>query len=169
MDKINNGRLWPYMIGGAITLVFGFCVATIVVTSKADIQESNAYMTYYQEADAKANEFIQAKINFDKKYKVSYINNGLQESKSSISYKVTDTDGNAITDAKILLSISRPETHEFDKSLDNFTQKDGVYTFDGISFEKAGKWNLIAKITVGNDYRFLNIKADTRDKKYKQF
>ena len=85
MDKKNDGRIWPYAIGGAITLVFGFCVATIVVTSKADIQKSNAYMTYYQDADSMANEFIEAKIKFDKKYKVSYINNGLKDPKEIIS------------------------------------------------------------------------------------
>jgi hypothetical protein len=165
----NSEKIWPFAIGGAITIVFIFGVATVIATSSADIQKSDTYMTYYQDADARANEFIQARINFDKKYKVDYINNTLDTKDSLVSYKITTVDGKAISNAKILLSISRPETHKFDKSLDNFTQKDGIYTFHNVDFEKAGKWNLIAKITVGDDYRFLNIKADTRDKKYKQF
>lgn len=169
MDEKTSAKIWPYAIAGAITLVFGFSVTTIIVTAKADIQKSDAYMTYYQTADAKANEFIQAKIGFDRKYKVSYINNGLKNNNSSISYKVTDFHGNPVSDAKILLAISRPETHNFDKKLDTFSQQDGVYTFNNIKFEKAGKWNLIAKIVIGEDYRFLNIKADTRDKKYSEF
>jgi len=169
MSKKSDGRIWPYAIGGAITLVFGFCVATIVVTAKADIQKSNRYMTYYQDADAQANEFIEAKIKFDRKYKVSYINNGLSQDGTTLSYKVTDLKNNPVKDAKLLVSVSRPETHELDKTLDKFTQKDGVYTFSGLKLEKAGKWNFIAKIMIGDNYRFLNIKADTRDKKYSEF
>ena len=44
MSKKSNGRVWPYIIGLSITLVFGFCVATIFVTSRADVQESDAYI-----------------------------------------------------------------------------------------------------------------------------
>ncbi len=169
MDKKSSGRIWPYVIGGAVTLVFGFCVATIIVTSKADVQKSNAYMTYYQDADAKANDFIMAKIKFDKKYNLSYINNGINQDLTTLSYKITDKKGNPVKDAKLLVSISRPDTHEFDKKLDKFTQKDGIYTFSGIKLEKPGKWDIMLKVTIGNDYRFLNIKADTRNKKYTQF
>jgi len=167
--KTNSANIWPYAIGISIALVFSFCVTTIVVTGKADIQKSNAYMTYYQEADAKANEFIKAKISFDKKYKVSYINNGLSQDGTNLSYKITDLKGNPVENAKILVSVSRPETHQFDKTLDKYMQKDGIYTFNNIKLEKAGKWNFIAKVIIGNDYRFLNIKADTRNKKYSEF
>ena len=41
MSKKSSGKAWPYILGGAITLVFGMCVATVIVTSKANIQESN--------------------------------------------------------------------------------------------------------------------------------
>ena len=169
MGKKSNGMVWPYAIGIAVTLVFSFGVITVIVTAKADVQLSDNYMTYYQDADVNANKYIKAKIKFDKSYKVSYINNGLKNGTSNISYKVTDINDNPIRDAKIILAISRPETNDFNKQLDKFTQKDGVYTFSNVKLNKVGKWNLIAKINVGDDYEFLNIKADTRDKKYKKF
>jgi len=161
MSNKSSGRIWPYALGGAITLVFGFGVATVIVTGKADIQPSERYMTYYQDADAKANDLINARIDFDKKYKISYVSNGIATGKT-VSYKLTDLEGNPINNAKILLATSRPETKVFDQKLDTPQVKDGVYIFDGLKFPKAGVWNLEAKISVGANSRFYNIKADTR-------
>jgi len=168
-NKKKSGRVWPYAIGGAITLVFGFCVATVVVTSKADLQISDAYMTYYQDADANANELIQARIAFDKKYKIEYVNNGIKQGKSEVSYKVTDLNGKLINDAKMILATSRPETSKLNKKHEIFKVENGIYTFSNLDFPKAGIWNLIAKVSVGNDYRFYNIKTDTREKKVTEF
>jgi len=159
----SNGRIWPYAIGASITLVFGFCVATIVVTSKANIQNSDDYMTYYQDADAMANDFIEARIAFDKKYKIEYISKGIAAEGSTLSYKVTDVDNKAVDSAKVILSTSRPETEEFNQKLENPKVENGIYTFSGLKFPKAGMWNLITKVQVGDDYRFYNIKADTRN------
>ena len=167
--KQSNGRVWPYIIGGAITLVFGFCVATIVVTSKADIQESNAYMTYYQDADANANDYIEARIAFDKKYTVKYTTESIGGKEPKITYSVTDKDGNIVKNAKLILSISRPETHTFDQMIESATFENGNYVFEGAKFDKVGLWNLIAKVSVGDDYRFYNIKADTRIKESFEF
>lgn len=161
MSNLSSGKLWPIAIALAITMVFGFGVATVIVTGKADIQPSDRYMTYYQDADAKANDLIKARIKFDKKYKISYISDGIATGKT-VSYKLTDVEGNPINNAKIILATSRPETKVFDQRLNEPQVKDGVYTFDGLKFPKAGVWNLEAKITVADKSRFYNIKADTR-------
>jgi nitrogen fixation protein FixH len=165
----SKGKIWPYAIGMSITLVFGFCVATIVVTSKANIQESNAYMTYYQDADAKANDLIKAQMAFNKKYKIEYISQGISESGSTLHYRVTDINSNPVNNAKLIVAISRPETNEFDVTLENPKVENGVYIFENVKFPKAGVWNIIAKVSVGDDYRFYNIKADTRIKEAFEF
>jgi len=165
----SSGRVWPYIIGGAITLVFGFCVATIVVTQSAHIQESDAYMTHYQDADAKANELIKARIAFDKKYNLEYLSQGIALKDSQVSYKITDKSGNPVNNAKLTLAISRPETSAMNKTYENPVVANGIYTFQGVDFPKVGVWNLIVKATVGEDYRFLNIKADTRIKEAFEF
>ena len=161
MSLFKSGRIWPYFIGGSITLVFGFCVATIVVTQRVNIQESDAYMSKYQDADKNANEIILATINFDKKYKIKYIEGFALT--DSVSYKVTDSNAKTIDNAKIIISTSRPETKEFDQKLATPEIKNGIYSFSGLKFPKEGVWNIIAKVEIGDDYKYYHIKADTRN------
>jgi len=167
--NLSNGRIWPYAIGISITMVFGFCVATIMVTQSANIQESDAYMTYYQDADAKANDLINAQIAFDKKYTIEYVTDGIAQNGALIKYRISDKNANLINDAKIILTTSRPETAEFNQELQNPEIKDGVYTFSGAVFPKEGVWNIIAKVEVAGEIRFFNIKADTRIKEAFEF
>lgn len=165
----SNGRVWPYVIGASITLVFGFCVATIMVTSKANIQESDAYMTHYQDADARANEFIEARMAFDKKYNIEYLTEGLQSENTKLVYRVSDKNNQPVNDAKIIVSTSRPETAEFNQVLENPTVENGVYTFSGATFPKVGVWNIMAKVETKDASRFYNLKADTRIKEVFEF
>jgi nitrogen fixation protein FixH len=160
--KFNSARVWPYAIGGSIVMVFGFCVATVVVTTSADIQESNAYMSNYHVADAIANDIINNRIAFDKKYRVEFVDQPMKESGSVVRYRVTDLHSKIVENAKIKIVVSRPETHKFDQKLDDPEFKNGVYSFSDVKFQKQGVWDIIAKIEVGQDSRFQNIKADTR-------
>ena len=158
----SNGRIWPYAIGLSITLVFGFCVATIVVTQTANIQESDAYMLKYQDADAKANDLIEAKIAFDKQYNVSFISKEITTEYSTFKYSVSDKNGNTLDNAKLTLAISRPETDEFNEKFETPIIKDKIYSFNDVKFSKPGVWNLLLKVEVGEDYRFYDVKVDTR-------
>ena len=167
--KQSSGRIWPYAIGIAITMVFGFCVTTIVVTSKADIQESNDYMTNYQDADANANDLIQSRIAFKKHYKIEYQAKKLDEKGTTLEYKITDLQGTPIDNAELKLQISRPETHTLDQILENPVVENGTYKFEDVKFSRPGVYNLIAKVQVGDFSRFYNIKADTRYKNSFEF
>ena len=169
MSKASSGKAWPIAIGLAITAVFGMGVATILVTGKADIQKSDAYMTYYQEADAKANDYIKQRIAFDKSYKIDYVNNGVKEGNNNLSFKVTTKDGQIVKNAKLIIAISRPETEQFNKKYDKPVFENDVYTFKNVAFPKAGIWNVITKVEVDGKSRFLNVKVDTRNKKIKYF
>ncbi|MCD6191767.1 MAG: FixH family protein [Sulfurimonas sp.] len=161
--NFSSGRIWPYAIGISITLVFGFCVTTVMVTSSANIQPSELYMTHYQDADANANKLIYKRMAFDKKYKIDYISNSMSENESFITYKITDLNDKPIEEAKVIVATSRPETSEFNQNLVNPTVENGVYTFSGAKFPKVGVWNIMAKIDIGDNSRYLNIKADTRN------
>jgi nitrogen fixation protein FixH len=169
MSIIKSGKLWPIAIGIAITMVFCFGVITVMVTGKANLQPSDDYMTSYQDADIKANDYIKAKIAFDKKYDLEYITKSISDTNPKIQYSLKDKAGNPVDNAKIVIAISRPETKEFNQKLENPQIKDGIYIFKGAKFPKAGVWNIIAKVQVGDNYRFLNIKADTRNTKIKQY
>jgi len=169
MSIIKSGKLWPFAIAAAITMVFGFCVATVMVTNTANIQQSDNYMTSYQDADTNANDYIKAKIAFNKKYDVAYITESINGQNPEVKYTLKDKAGNPVNNAEIVIAISRPEMSEFDQKLTNPKVENGIYTFSGAKFPKAGVWNIIAKIKVGDDYRFLNMKADTRIKEAFEF
>ncbi|WP_294885036.1 MULTISPECIES: FixH family protein [unclassified Sulfurimonas] len=162
--KTNSGRIWPYAIGVSIILVFGACVATIVVANKLPVEKSDTYMMGYHEADDKANELIEAKIAFDKSYKIEYITDALHVDASTIKYRVSDLNSNPVNDAKIKVIVTRPNNHKHDQELNNPSVENGVYTFNTITLAQEGRWDVMAKVNVGNVQRFYNVKADTRAK-----
>jgi hypothetical protein len=165
----SKGTIWPIAISIAIGLVFMAGVVTVIVANKLPVQESDRYMMHYQDADNKANELIKAQIAFDKKYKIAYINNGINLENTTLQYKVTDLNSNPVNNANIRLIVTRPNVHEFDIELNNPTIANGLYTFSSIKLPKEGRWNFIVKVNVGDLYRFYNIKADTRKKEATQY
>jgi len=168
MKNSLSARIWPYAIGSSIILVFGFCVATVMVTTSANIQETNEYMTNYQSAEENANDYINNKIDFDKKYNIAYFPTKLSEN-AKVTFKVTDKDGKTVEGAKLTILVSRPETHEFDQKLENTTIENKSYVFENVKFDKVGVWDIITKVEVGIYSRFYNIKVDTRNKTFSQY
>ena len=162
MSKKNSGKIWPYAIGGSIILVFGFCVATIVVSMKLPVEKSDTYMMNYHEADANANELIKAQIAFDKEYKIKYITDGLDTQGSVLKYEVVDKNNNPVNNADILVVVTRPNNHKYDQELKNPKVQNGIYIFENIQLPKEGRWDIMAKVNIGDKSRFYNVKADTR-------
>ena len=167
--KKNSGKIWPYSIAASIILIFGACVATIVVTSKMPVENSDTYMTYYQEADKNANEYIKARIAFDKKYKIEYVTDELSCEKTTLKYKVTDLKSNPVSDAKLKVIITRPNNHKYDQELVDAKFENGVYTFNTVKLPQKGRWDIIARVDVGELQRFYNVKTDTRTKEFKEY
>ena len=165
----SNGKLWPYIIGGSITLVFGFCVATIVVASTLPVEKSDTYMMGYQEADASANEIISARIAFDKQYNIEYLTPKISSSATKLEYKLTDKSNNPVNNAKLVAVITRPNSHKYDMELQNPEVHNGVYTFKEVSLPKEGRWDIMLKAQVDEFHRFYNLKTDTRDTKVVQY
>lgn len=164
MSKKSNGKIWPYAISISIFLVVIAGIITISVAIELPVQDSDRYMMGYHEADAKANELIEAKIAFDKKYTLSLITDTLHVESTQLQYKLIDKDNNAIDDAKISLMITRPNTHKYDFELTSPSVKDGIYTFSNVKLAVEGRWNIMAKINVDDNARFYNVKMDTRSK-----
>jgi len=167
--KQSSGIIWPYAIGISIILIFGACVGTIVVASKLPVEKSDTYMMGYHEADAKANELINARIAFNKKYKIEYINNGISVDATRLEYKLTDINNNPIDNAEIIAVFTRPNKLEFDQKLNKFSVENGVYTFENVTLPLEGRWDIMAKVTIGENQRFYNVKADTREQKFSEY
>lgn len=58
--------------------------------------------------------------------------------------------------------LTRPDTTKLDIALDKPTIENGIYTFKAIALPKAGRWDIMAKITIGKNQRYYNLKTDTR-------
>ena len=165
----SNGRIWPYAIGVSIILVFGACVATVIVANKLPVEKSDTYMMGYHEADAMANELIEAKIAFDKKYKLEYITDVISSDGTVVKYRVTDINSMPVNNAKVKVVVTRPNNHKHDKELINPKVENGIYTFDKITLPQEGRWDIMAKISVGDLQRFYNVKTDTRTTEVKEY
>lgn len=168
MKSSLSARIWPYAIGGSIVLVFGFCVATVIVTSSANIQTTNEYMTNYQTAEINANDYINNKIAFDKKYKIKYVASKLHDN-ATVNFKVTDLNNQSVENAKLTILVSRPETHEFDQKRIDAQFVKGVYLFKDVKLPKKGMWDIITKVEVGKYSRFYNVKVDTRNTEFSEY
>ena len=167
--KMSSGKIWPYAIGLSIALVFSFCVATVVITQKASIQNSDIYMTSYQDADARANDIIKDRMTFDSKYSIQYITDGLSLDATTIKYKVLDKNSKHVDNAQIKVVVSRPDDSSLNVELDNPSIENGIYTFKTIQLAKNGRWDVMAKVNVDKLQRFYNLKADTRAKEAFEF
>jgi len=166
---IKNGKIWPYAIGISIALVFSFCIATVVVTHQASVQESDVYMTNYQDADARADDIFKARLAFDNKYNIKYMTKALNTDSTIIKYKVTDKNLNPINNAVIKILVSRPDDKSFNIELKNPSIESGVYTFNAIKLSKQGRWDVMAQVDVDKLERFYNLHADTRTKEAFEF
>ena len=167
--NLSNGRIWPYAISASIIFIFGAGIATIVVSTKLPVEISDTYMMSYQEADAKANEIITARIAFNKKYKIEYLNKNISTENTSVRYRILDINSNPINNAKVKLVVTRPNNHKNDQEILNPTIENGIYTFSSIKLPLAGRWDFMAKVEIDSLHRFYNIKADTRKEKFSEY
>ncbi|MDY0116347.1 MAG: FixH family protein [Sulfurimonadaceae bacterium] len=168
--NLSSGKIWPYAISLAIFFIFSACVTSIVVTTQyAPVELSDQYMMNYHEADAQANDLINAQIAFDKNYDFAYIPEGLNLENTEIVYKITDKNQHAINDAKIKVVLTRPDQLQYNMEFENPTIRDGIYSFNDIKLPLEGRWNIIAKVEVGEHSRYYNLKADTRETTVKEY
>jgi len=167
--NLNRGIQWPVAIAIAILGVFSLGIWTVMFALKSPVQESKIYMETYQSVNKNVNDIIKANIKFDKKYTVEYTSKGLDQNAAVVQYKLTDKKSNPINSAKISIVLTRPNIHTYDVKLENPTVSDGVYTFQKVKLPKAGRWDIMAKVVVGDDYKFYNLKADTRIKEVHEY
>jgi hypothetical protein len=165
----NPGTKWPIIIALSIAGIIGACIWTIKVALNNPVELSNYGMQNYHDYDSNVNQIISDKIAFDHNYTIAFLTPQITEKGSTIEYKVSDKSGKAVNDAKLEVILTRPDLKEFDTNLSNPVVAEGKYTFAPIDLPKAGRWDIMAKISVGNLQRYYNIKADTRKPEISEF
>ncbi|MDP3302046.1 MAG: FixH family protein [Sulfuricurvum sp.] len=162
IDK-NAGKKWPWIIGVSTVIVIGFAIGTIKVAISNPVEMSEYGMQSYHEYDDNVNNIINAKIEFDKKYTIAFLTPQITNQASVVAYEIKDKSGKAVDDANLSVVLTRPDTVKFDIALDKPVVENGVYTFKAIDLPKAGRWDIMARVTVGENQRYYNLKADTRN------
>lgn len=157
------GRKWPIIIGLSIIGVIGLSIATVKIAISNPVEMSDYGMQNYHLYDRDVNRIIQSKIAFDAKYDIAFLTGQISEAGTVLEYRITDKAGAPVNDAKIEAVLTRPDTTKLDVNATLSSVNEGKYTFESVNLPKHGRWDILAKITVGSDVRYYNLKADTRN------
>jgi hypothetical protein len=158
----NPGKKWPWIVVGSILGIVALSYWTVRIAMNNPVQMSDLDMQDYRHFDHDANAIISAKIVFDKKYRVEYVTESFKREGATVKFKVMTQAGDPVSDANVTARITRPGTHDFDQTISLASVENGVYTFETVTLPKEGRWDLLARIVIGDDQRYLNLKADTR-------
>ncbi|MDO9208209.1 MAG: FixH family protein [Sulfuricurvum sp.] len=161
--NINAGKKWPWIIGLSIIGVVAACVVTVKVALNNPVEMSKYGMQSYHDYDDNVNDIITAQIGFDQNYTISFLTPQVTEKGTVIAYKISDKSNNAISNAKVEVVLTRPDTTDFDLNLSNPSVSEGKYTFTAVDLPKVGRWDILAKVSIGDKQRYYNLKADTRN------
>ncbi len=162
--KKDKALRWPYGIALSFLGVIALIYFTVMETMKYPVESSDMNMQNYHVYDKNANDIILKKLDFDKKYKLTFISRPISTKETKIEYKIVTTkDAQAVNTAEIKAVITRPDEHKYDINLENPQIKEGVYSFKSVTLPKEGRWNILASVKIGDDLRYLNLKADTRN------
>ena len=162
MNKKDKALRWPYAIAASILLVFGFCVATIIISFERPVEPSDLYMRGYHDADANINDIIAKEIAFNQRYTIAYLGNRLDVNHTVLEYKVSDRNGMPVDTADIRVIVTRPNNHAHDLEVNVSKVSNGIYTLESITLPEPGRWDIMAHVQVGELERYYNLKADTR-------
>ena len=162
MNK-DAGRKWPIIIALSMVGIVAACVVTIKVALNNPVQMSDYGLQGYHDYDANVNKIIEAKIAFDRKYDIAFLTPKIDEKGTVIAYRVSDKSGKPVDNATIEALLTRPDTKQYDIALSPDISHEGNYTFKAVELPKSGRWDILAKVSVGGDTRYYNLKADTRN------
>lgn len=160
---MENGKQWPIGITAAILAVVVACGLTIyIVVKHAPVEESNVYMQGYHDTDGNYNDIIAAKNSFDKLYTIAFNTPQITEQATVLDYSIKTRDGNVVDNAKIKIVLTLPYTSKEDITLESSNFNGQSYTFEAVNLPHPGRWNIMARVDIGDEYRYLNLHADTR-------
>jgi hypothetical protein len=146
---------WPHFILASILAVAGLCVWTVKIAINNPVEMDSFYFEKYQQVDENINEIILKQQEFDKKYDVVVRKDDFKIGENEFFLNVHTKDNKFISDAKVEVTITRPDTSKYDKKLEVSSVKEGTYIFKPFNVEKIGRWQIMSKITVNNLTSFM--------------
>jgi len=161
--NMSDGKQWPIGVITATILIVIACGVTIYIALLQPVQDDTDMMMDYYSLDKNANDVIVAGLIFNKKYSLQYTGEPVSQEGSQVSYSILDKEGNAVNDATFEVILSRPILGASDIVLAEPRIENGNYIFDNVKVTQKGRWNILARVSIGDDFRHMNLKSNTME------
>ncbi len=188
--KIQKYHFWLAFFFFIFGITFAMIVWTVKSAVNTPVYDDRSFMTSYQDVDDNFNKMVISNAKFNDTYHTEVTINGRKvgmefsdllygqrslEKKSTnqnmllngnneISLTIVDKKSNTpVYNAKIEFQITRAIEDMYDINLNAFKLEKDIYTTTA-KIERAGNWNIIGKITIGDDIGYLYIKTNTQNK-----
>ena len=185
--KIQKYHFWLAFFFFIFGMTFSMIVWTVKSAVNTPVYEDRSFMTSYQDVDDNFNKMVISNAKFNNKYHTEVNINGRKvgmefsdllygqrslEKKSnnqnilnigdnSLIISIVDKNNKSISNAKIEFQITRAIEDMYDINLASFKFENNSYS-SMAKIEKAGYWNIIGKVTIGEDIGYLYIKTMTK-------
>ena len=170
MENKNTKTYWPHMILGFLMIGITLGYWTVKHAVQLPVQEVNAYMMKYQQADISINDILEKKAAFDSQYKITIqdvhmipmhdnVNSKivqpdvveLRKGTNHFSYVVSKKDGAVVNDANVSFLLTRPHTRKDDVMIETVAFANGSYTTPELDISKAGRYTLQFRAVMNKD------------------
>ncbi len=161
MSKNKEKTYWPHMIVGFIFIGITLGYWTVKHAAALPVQKSNDFMMEYQDADINYNAIVQKRAAFDKRYRITLVDKQrevintdihskvthppsvlLHKGVNNFRFRITDTQGNALSGAEVSFLLTRPHTRQDDQRFDKVPYENGYYVIKDVKIEKPGRYEL---------------------------
>ena len=150
MAKVKSERnYYPHAIIGMILGMVLSCGLVIKIAVSNPVEMDTFYMEMYQKVDHSINEIIELQEKFNAKFDLSYSTERFNMGQNSITIRLTDKSAQPVSDANVVLMLSRPDSNKENKQLKPSHVENGNYTFGPFEINKPGRWQILSKIERG--------------------
>jgi hypothetical protein len=149
-QKKNRALYWPIGIFLAILGVVGLSIWTINVANTHPVVMDDFYFEKYQDVDYDYNKIKLSQKAFDKKYDIKYNISEFKQGDNSLVLSIMTKKNKPVNDATIMIRVTRPYTKDQDKDLKVISKENGSYKLSSFNIDSIGRWQILAKITVGD-------------------
>ena len=188
--KIEKYKLWLAFFFFIFGMTFSMIIWTVKSAVDTPVYEDKSFLSSYQDVDENYNQMMEANHKFNQRYetqvrindktmgmevsdlrygqrslkKMSNNQNMLHVGDNEITLSIMDRETHQpVTDAKIAFQVTRAIEDMYDINLNDFKIENHSYRATA-PIKKAGNWNIMGKVMVGEDTGYLYIKTNTKDK-----
>ncbi|BAF70717.1 FixH family protein [Nitratiruptor sp. SB155-2] len=155
-----NKNYWPHFIIALVVFAITLGVWTVKTAIDNPVELDESFMMKYQDVDKNYYKIEAMKKAFHKKYDVVLVTQKLSYPNAIFEFKILDKSGSPVSDAKVTVLFTRPETSKFDKKT-SAIYRNGEYITE-VQLPLEGRWNIELKIEKDGLVNYELFKLSTR-------